>query len=117
MNNINDKNESKLIYERVDKTMKRQGTTIYALALKAEVSHATIYKWRDTHSMPSIHLLKNICRALDIKFQDILIDDDQLIHLDENEKEFFAEWRKLEQGQKLALMEAMKSMIKGFSKD
>lgn len=108
--NIYDYLDSKRIYQALDKLREERGLTVYALSKAAGVSHATVYKWRDEKSSPSLYLLESLCSVLDVSLINLLISNEELIHLTEKDKTFFDLLKTLTKNQRTAILALMRSM-------
>ena len=96
----------------MDKLRRDRGLSIFALAKKAGVSQATIYKWRDQESAPSLYLLESICTALGTDILNLFIRDDELVYLTEKDKDLIGLWKALMENQRSAILELIKTMLK-----
>lgn len=102
--------DNKTIYEKVNAIRLGKGWTIYELAKKAGVAPTTIYNWRDRLSSPTLSLLDAVCTAFEISVIDFLLDEDELSHLSEEQKEIVLLWSTLNGEQKKAIKNLMKTI-------
>ena len=102
--------DSKGIYERVDALRIAKGWSLYELAKRAAVPISTVYHWRERLTLPSLELLDAICYAFGISVVDFLMGEDELIALNDEQKELFTLWTDLTTEQKKSIINLMKSM-------
>ena len=100
--------DSKELYEKIDKIREEKGLTLYALGVKAGLSHNTLNSWKSTHTMPTLEVLDNLCYALGVHLCTVLYDIDEDT-LSGEEIEYLSVWRKLNKQQKSAVITVMKS--------
>lgn len=104
------------LYNKIDNLRINKGLSIYAMAKDAGVSCATIYKWRDRKSSPSLYLIESLCDVLEIHIANLFIDEKDLIYLQDDEKELFNEWKLLRRDQKSVVLGLIKSLRENMQK-
>lgn len=100
----------KAIYEKVDMLRKEKGWTIYELAKKMGIAPTTLYNWRDRDSLPSLSLLDAACSAFGISVIDFLLDEEERLALDKEQREVMRLWSTLSKEQKMLVLNLMKNM-------
>lgn len=104
--------DSENIYNKLDTIRQNKNLSIYSLAKKAGVSCASVYKWRDRKSSPSLYLIESLCEVLNIHIVNLFVKDEDLAYLQEDEKQLFNEWKVLRKDQKELILGLIKSLQK-----
>lgn len=104
--------DSELIFEKFDKILSVQERSIYSLANDAGVSYGAIYKWRKYKSMPTLKMLESICRVLNVSVASLLSSSDDMIDIDEREKDLLDLWNGIDNEAKEAVILLLKSLQK-----
>lgn len=104
--------ESEHILEKFDRIIRAQNRSIYSLSNDSGVSYGAIHKWRKSKSMPTLAVLSNLCRVLNVSVASLLSPDDDPIEIDESEKELLALWSGIDSDAKNAMISLLKSLQK-----
>ena len=95
---------------KIKNIMKSQGTSVYKLAMDADISDTCIRNWfNDKNYTPSLRSLEKICAALGYNVVQLLLDEDSVFYPnDEVIVKLLSLWNKLKKSQKeivLALLD------------
>ena len=82
----------------------------YRLAAESGLSASTIANMRRRNTVPSITTLEAICNAFGITLSQFFYENDNLVELTPEQKQFFDAWVLLTQEQKNLLSELIKEM-------
>ena len=100
------------IYERFEKILVNKRLSLYAIAKAASVKYGTLYRWRQRRTLPTLAVLDSLCSVLDVPVAYLLATDDELVCLDEKEKQLLDLWLGLSAEQKDIMFELMRTMGK-----
>lgn len=101
------------IKARIKELMKERGLTIYALAVKSDLSQACIANWYSERKyMPSIEALEKICVGLGISMAELFCDrDSEWLPVKAEKRELFFKWDKLDIDERELIMRTIDKLI------
>ena len=102
--------ESQEIYQKIDRLRKDKGWTTHHLSVQAGVSHNTLYRWQNRHSMPSFEVLEALCDTLQISLAQLFSSDGNSDELPEENKRLLEYWSTLNRKQKELVMNLITSL-------
>jgi len=98
---------------KIKNIMKSQGTSVYKLAMDADISDTCIRNWfNDRNYTPSLKSLEKICNALGFNIVQLLLDEGSVFYPSDKETEkllYF--WSRLKDNQKKTILALLESLI------
>jgi len=105
---------AKDIIERIRQLCNRKHITTYKLIEKSKVSRTTMYNMMERESMPTLPVLFNICKGLDITPAQFFTET-EIYELTQEEKELIETYRNLDDQHKervTAYLQGIREMMK-----
>lgn len=96
------------IQQHIKELMAERGWTNYRLGKEASLSHSTITNLFNRNNAPTIPTLEAVCRAFGITLSQFFSEGNTPTELTEEQRNLFAAWSTLNDGQKEALLLLMK---------
>ena len=91
------------VLNRIDNLMKEHGWSDYKLAAESGLSSSTIANLRRRNTVPSIPTLEAICDAFGITLSQFFNEDEEYVHLTQEQQLLFKRWIALTDNQKLLI--------------
>lgn len=91
------------IVGRIRKENEKRGWTVYRLAKEANLSHSTLTNMMHRGTCPSLTTIENVCEAYGITLAEFLYGQDDLIHLNAEQKRDLDRWNLLTEKQQRAV--------------
>lgn len=91
------------IVGRIRKENEKRGWTVYRLAKEANLSHSTLTNMMHRGTCPSLTTIENVCEAYGITLAEFLYGQDDLIHLNAEQKRHLDRWNLLTEKQQRAV--------------
>ena len=91
------------IVGRIRKENEQRGWTVYRLAKEANLSHSTLTNMMHRGTCPSLTTIENVCEAYGITLAEFLYGQDDLIHLNAEQKRHLDRWNLLTEKQQRAV--------------
>lgn len=91
------------IVGRIRKENEKRGWTVYRLAKEANLSHSTLTNMMHRGTCPSLTTIENVCEAYGITLAEFLYGQDDLIHLNAEQKRYLDRWNLLTEKQQRAV--------------
>ena len=91
------------IVGRIRKENEKRGWTVYRLAKEANLSHSTLTNMMHRGTCPSLTTIENVCEAYGITLAEFLYGQDDLIHLNAEQKRHLYRWNLLTEKQQRAV--------------
>ena len=88
---------------RIRKENEKRGWTVYRLAKEANLSHSTLTNMMHRGTCPSLTTIENVCEAYGITLAEFLYGQDDLIHLNAEQKRHLDRWNLLTEKQQRAV--------------
>ena len=89
------------IVGRIRKENEKRGWTVYRLAKEANLSPSTLTNMMHRGTCPSLTTIENVCEAYGITLAEFLYGQDDLIHLNAEQKRHLDRWNLLTEKQQL----------------
>ena len=101
------------IKTRIKDLMNERGLSIYALAVKSDLSQACIANWYSERKyMPSIEALEKVCVGLGITMAELFCDKaSELLPVDEDKRALFFKWNILDRTERELIMMTINKFI------
>lgn len=98
---------------RIKELMEERRLTIYALAVKSDLSQACIANWYSERKyMPSIEALEKICVGLRISMAELFCDSDsEWLPVKEEKRKLFFRWDRLDAEERELIMRTIDKLI------
>ena len=98
---------------KIKNIMKSQGTSVYKLAMDADISDTCIRNWfNDRNYTPSLRSLEKICNALGFNVVQLLLDEGSIFFPHDRETEkLLSLWVKLKDNQKKTILALLETFI------
>ena len=91
------------IVGRIRKENEKRGWTVYRLAKEANLSTSTLTNMMHRGTCPSLTTIENVCEAYGITLAEFLYGQDDLIHLNAEQKRHLDRWNLLTEKQQWAV--------------
>lgn len=91
------------IVGRIRKENEKRGWTVYRLAKEANLSSSTLTNMMHRGTCPSLTTIENVCEAYGITLAEFLYGQDDLIHLNAEQKRHLDRWNLLTEKQQRAV--------------
>lgn len=91
------------IVGRIRKENEKRGWTVYRLAKEANLSPSTLTNMMHRGTCPSLTTIENVCEAYGITLAEFLYGQDDLIHLNAEQKRHLDRWNLLTEKQQRAV--------------
>ena len=91
------------IVGRIRKENEKRGWTVYRLAKEANLSPSTLTNMMHRGTCPSLTTIENVCEAYGITLAEFLYGQDDLIHLNAEQKRLLDRWNLLTEKQQRAV--------------
>ena len=91
------------IVGRIRKENETRGWTVYRLAKEANLSPSTLTNMMHRGTCPSLTTIENVCEAYGITLAEFLYGQDDLIHLNAEQKRHLDRWNLLTEKQQRAV--------------
>ena len=91
------------IVGRIRKENEKRGWTVYRLAKEANLSPSTLTNMMHRGTCPSMTTIENVCEAYGITLAEFLYGQDDLIHLNTEQKRHLDRWNLLTEKQQRAV--------------
>ena len=91
------------IVGRIRKENEKRGWTVYRLAKEANLSPSTLTNMMRRGTCPSLTTIENVCEAYGITLAEFLYGQDDLIHLNAEQKRHLDRWNLLTEKQQRAV--------------
>ena len=91
------------IAERIIKLNEKRGWSVYRLAKEAKISSSTLTNMMRRGTCPSLTTLERLCEAYGITLAEFLYDQEDLIHLNAEQKRHLDRWNLLTEKQQRAV--------------
>ena len=91
------------IVGRIRKENEKRGWTVYRLAKEANLSPSTLTNMMHRGTCPSLTTIENVCEAYGITLAEFLYGQDDLIHLNAEQKHHLDRWNLLTEKQQRAV--------------
>lgn len=91
------------IVGRIRKENEKRGWTVYRLAKEANLSPSTLTNMMYRGTCPSLTTIENVCEAYGITLAEFLYGQDDLIHLNAEQKRHLDRWNLLTEKQQRAV--------------
>ena len=91
------------IVGRIRKENETRGWTVYRLAKEANLSPSTLTNMMHRGTCPSLTTIENVCEAYGITLAEFLYGQDDLIHLNTEQKRHLDRWNLLTEKQQRAV--------------
>ena len=91
------------IVGRIRKENEKRGWTVYRLAKEANLSPSTLTNMMHRGTCPSLTTIENVCEAYGITLAEFLSGQDDLIHLNVEQKRHLDRWNLLTEKQQRAV--------------
>ncbi len=99
------------VLEKITKYRLERGWTEYQLAERSGLPQSTISSWYRKNQIPTIPSLEKICGAFGITLAQFFTDDEQSsLQLTKNQIDLVHEWNRLNENQKDAVLNLIKTM-------
>lgn len=99
------------ILKKIEREREKRGWSEYNLAKNSNIAQSTISTWYRRNMEPSIASVEKICAGFGISLSQFFSDESIESNLTEEQKEIFELWQCLNQKQKNAIMEMLRSFI------
>lgn len=98
------------ILEQITKHRETRGWSEYQLSEKADLPQSTISSWYKKQMLPSLSSLEKICVAFDMTMAQFLMEDEELVPINNEQKELLEQWSYLSKEQKEVILKLIKVM-------
>lgn len=99
------------VLEKITKYRLERNWTEYQLAEKSGLPQSTISSWYRKNQIPTIPSLEKICAAFNVTLAQFFSDDDKNpFQLTKNQIDLIHEWNRLDENQKNAVLNLIKTM-------
>lgn len=98
------------VLERILQLRLERGWSEYKLSEESGIAQTTISSWFRKDIYPSIPSLEKICKAYNITLAQFFNFDNEPVPLNENQTELVENWNRLNEKQKKAILELIKSI-------
>lgn len=98
------------VIKKIDHLLKERGWSDYRLSAESGLSTSTIANMRRRNTVPSISTLETICQAFGITLSQFFQEENNLVELTSEQKEFFDNWVTLTASQKKLFFDLIKEL-------
>ena len=98
------------VIKKIDHLLKERGWSDYRLSAESGLSTSTIANMRRRNTVPSISTLDTICQAFGITLSQFFQEENNLVELTSEQKEFFDNWVTLTASQKKLFFDLIKEL-------
>lgn len=98
------------ILEQITKHREQRGWSEYQLAEKADLPQSTISSWYKKQMLPSLSSLEKICSAFDMTMAQFLMEDEELVPINDEQKQLLEHWSYLSKEQKEIVLKLIQVM-------
>ena len=98
------------VIKKIDHLLKERGWSDYRLSAESGLSTSTIANMRRRNTVPSISTLETICQACGITLSQFFQEENNLVELTSEQKEFFDNWVTLTASQKKLFFDLIKEL-------
>ncbi|MEI3041436.1 MAG: helix-turn-helix transcriptional regulator [Roseburia intestinalis] len=95
---------------KIDHLLEERGWSDYRLSAESGLSTSTIANMRRRNTVPSISTLETICQAFGITLSQFFQEENNLVELTSEQKEFFDNWVTLTASQKKLFFDLIKEL-------
>ena len=100
------------VLEKIEKERLSRGWSEYTLAKNSGITSSTISTWYRRNLQPSISSIEKICKGLDISLSQFFSSQEQSVNLTSSQQEILEVWKYLNENQKEATINMIKSFVK-----
>ena len=98
------------VIKKIVHLLKERGWSDYRLSAESGLSTSTIANMRRRNTVPSISTLETICQAFGITLSQFFQEENNLVELTSEQKEFFDNWVTLTASQKKLFFDLIKEL-------
>lgn len=98
------------VIKKIDHLLEERGWSDYRLSAESGLSTSTIANMRRRNTVPSISTLETICQAFGITLSQFFQEENNLVELTSEQKEFFDNWVTLTASQKKLFFDLIKEL-------